>query len=317
VRTGPVVVTDAPAPPVPAASRGRRRWPFVVAAIVALLALTAGGAYAWNNVLVASHTVPNLVGLTEQQATEQIQAKHWKVRKVDGRKDEARKGDVIAQDPPDGKSLEEQKTITITVSLGNTLVTVPTDLAGNTVDEASAKITQAGLVVGSQTKQNDENVPAGSVIGADPATPPQLAKGDPVNLIVSDGPKPRVIPTLGPTTTFDQAAAALAGVQLKAVKAEAFNDTIPAGGFVATDPPAGTAVARDSNVNVIFSKGPQPIPIPRVAGQSVADAAAQLQSAGFTVTGVQGNPSRTVTGTNPPEGTLAQRGTGVVIITRG
>jgi beta-lactam-binding protein with PASTA domain len=56
--------------------------------------------------------------------------------------------------------------------------------------------------------------------------------------------------------------------------------------------------------------------IPDVAGQSVADATAQLQANGYTVAGVSGNPSRTVIGTNPPAGTPAKKGTPVTIITR-
>jgi len=75
-----------------------------------------------------------------------------------------------------------------------------------------------------------------------------------------------------------------------------------------------TEVARDSKVTIIVSTG---LPtIPDVSKQSVQDAAAQLQAAGFHVTGVQGDPFKTVTGTTPPAGTRAPSGTGVVIITR-
>jgi eukaryotic-like serine/threonine-protein kinase len=309
------VATDAPPPPsAPPRPRGRRLWPFVAAAIVAVLALTAGAAFAWNNLLVPSHKLPQLVGLNEQQATAAIQAKHWKVRKIDGRKDGSKKGDVIAQDPAQGASLDEQKTVTITVSLGNSLVTVPTDLAGKTIDVATAELQQAGFALGTQTPQHDETVPAGTIIGLDPATPPQLPKGDPVNVIVSNGPAPRTVPTIAPTSTFDQAAAALTAVQLVPVRQDAFSDTVPEGQIIGTDPAAGTSVARDSKVSIIVSKG-LPI-IPDVSKQSVQDAAAQLQAAGFSVSGVQGDPFRTVVGTSPPAGTRAPSGTGVVIITK-
>jgi serine/threonine-protein kinase len=204
--------------------------------------------------------------------------------------------------------------VTITVSLGNTLVNVPPDLAGKTLDEATAALTQAGLVVGTLTKQNDEAVPVGSIIGLDPATPPQLPKGEPVNVIVSDGPAPRTVPAIPTNSTFDQAAAAITAVQLVPTRKDEFSDTVPEGQIVGTTPAAGTAVARDSGVTIIVSKGlPQ---IPDVKGQSVQDAASQLQAAGFTVSGVQGNPFRTVEGTNPPAGSRAKSGTPVVIITR-
>ena len=317
VRTGDatVVTGAAPPPPPPAPTpRGRRRWPIVMAAIAAVLVLTAGAAFAWKTVVVPSHKVPQLVGLSEQQATSAIQSKHWQVRRIDGRKDGAKKGEVIAQDPADGKSLDEKKTVTITVSLGNTLVNVPTDLAGKTLEEATAALTQAGFTVGTQTKQNDETVPAGSIISLDPATPPQLPKDDPVNVVVSDGPAPRTVPAIAPGSTFDQAAAAITAVQLVPAKKEAFDDNVPEGQVIGTDPPAGAAVARDSGVTIIVSKG-QPT-IPDVKGQSVKDAKAQLEANGFTVSGVQGDPDRTVTGTNPPAGQKAKSGTPVLLITR-
>src|SRR4051794_11850171 len=84
-----------PAPPAPPRRRGRRRWPIVVGAIVAVLALTAGAAFAYTKLVVPSHKLPNLVHLDEQQAVAAIQAKHWKVHKVDGRLDGSKKGEVI------------------------------------------------------------------------------------------------------------------------------------------------------------------------------------------------------------------------------
>ncbi|MEY2452121.1 MAG: eukaryotic-like serine/threonine-protein kinase [Acidimicrobiaceae bacterium] len=316
VRTGePAFASGAPpAPPAPAGPRRRRRWPLVLTAIAVVLALTAGAAYAWNNVLVPSHKLPQLVGLTEQQATSAIEAKHWKVRRIDGRQDGKKKGEVIAQDPAEGKSLEEKKTVTITVSLGNTLADVPTDLAGKTIDEATAELTAAGFTLGTQTPAHDETIPPGSIIKLDPSTPPQLPKGEPVNVIVSDGPAPRVVPTIAPTSTFEQAAAAITAVQLVPARQDAFSDTVPEGQIIGTSPVAGTEVARDSTVTIIVSQG---LPtIPDVSKQSVQDAAAQLQAAGFRVSGVQGDPFKTVTGTSPPAGTRAPSGTGVVIITK-
>ena len=73
-----------------------------------------------------------------------------------------------------------------------------------------------------------------------------------------------------------------------------FSDDVPQGQIVGTDPPAGTQLARGSTVTIVVSKGLTTIP--DVAGQSVADATAQLQANGYTVAGVSGNPSRTVTG---------------------
>jgi serine/threonine-protein kinase len=310
----PEVVSEPPPPVVEAPPRRRRRWPFVVAAIVTLLALVAAGVFAWNALLVPTHKVPKLVDLTEQQATQLVQANHWTMRRLEARKDDTTKGNVIAQDPLEGKSLEEKKVVTITVSLGNTLVDVPADLAGKPVDQAAAELEGAGLKLGTQTAQNDETVQEGQVISLDPNTPSQLPKGEAVNVIVSGGPEPRTVPAIAATTPFDQASKAIKDLQLVPQRKDDFSDTVPAGQIVGTDPPAGQQVPRGSTVTIVVSRG---LPtIPNVANQSVADATAALQAAGYTVAGVQGNPSRTVVGTNPPANTPAKKGTPVTIITR-
>jgi len=287
--------------------------------VLAVLALGSGAAFAWMKLMVPTHKVPKLIGLTEQQARAQADANHWNVRRLEGRQDFSTPGNVIAQDPPEGKSLAENKTVTITVSLGNTLVNVPADLPGKTVADATAELQATSLDLGTQTAQHDETVPAGTVISVDPATPPQLPKGEKVNVIVSDGPAPRTVPQLTPTMTFDQASQTLAAVQLVAVQGDdinQFSDTVPAGQIIGTDPPAATEVPRGSKVKVIFSKGPQPIPIPDVRGQSVAAATAALQAAGFPVVGVTGSPTNPVLFTDPPPDEPHQRGTGVTLFTR-
>ena len=133
-------------------------------------------------------------------------------------------------------------------------------------------------------------------------------------MIVSGGPQPRTVPAIAATTPYDQAAKAIKDLQLVPQRKDDFSDTVPEGQIIGTDPPAGKQVARGSTVTIVVSRGlPQ---IPNVANQSVSDAAAALQAAGYTVAGVQGNPSRTVVGTNPPAGTRAKKGTAVTIITR-
>jgi serine/threonine-protein kinase len=122
------------------------------------------------------------------------------------------------------------------------------------------------------------------------------------------------VPPIAAGATFDQAASAISAAELTPAKGEEFSDTVPAGQIIHIDPAPGTEVQRGSTVNVVVSKGMTPIP--DVKNQSVADATAQLQAAGFTVAGVDGDPSRTVVATNPPAGTPAPKGTGVRLITK-
>jgi serine/threonine-protein kinase len=321
--TTPETATDAEIEPAgePDARprKRRRRWLVALVVALAVLALGSGAAYAWAKLRVPTHKVPTLVGLTEQQARTQAQANHWNVRKLVGHQDGSVIGNVIGQDPAAGKSLAEDKTVTITVSLGNTLVAVPVDLVGKPVADAAAELQAIALDLGGQTPQHDETVPSGTIIAVDPATPPQLPKGEKVNVTVSDGPAPRTVPQLSSTMSFQQASQALAAQQLVGVQSDSINqysDTVPAGQIIGTDPAAGTQVPRDSKVRVIFSKGPQPIPIPDVRTKSVADATATLQAAGFPVVGVTGSPSNPVLFTDPPPNEPHVKGTGVTLFTR-
>jgi serine/threonine-protein kinase len=304
----PLTLADVPR------KRGRR-WLKVSLAILVLLALVIGGLLTYRAVRVISHRIPMLVGLTRDQAAAQVEANHWQLITKEDRKDGTVAGQVIEQDPAQGKSLAEEKPVTLTISLGNTLTDVPiAAVAGKPLPEATAILQQASLAVGPVIEQFDETVGKGVVISVDPNTPPQLPKNQPVGLIVSKGAQPRTVPAVTPGMTYDAAAHALAALQLTATKAELFNDTIPAGQVIAFDPAPGTQVERGANVNVQVSKGPNVIP--DVSRLSVADAADALQKAGYVIAGVDGNPTRTVMGTSPPAGTQAKQGTGVTLITR-
>ena len=320
----PAVAPTASAPPVTELppltladlpKRRRRRWLTVSLAILLAVALIVGGLLTYRAVRVISHDLPTLVGLTRDQAAAQVEANRWQLITKEDRRDGTVAGQVIEQDPPAGTSLAEEKPVTLTISLGNTLTDVPIDgLVGKPLAEATTILEQASLAVGPVLEQFDETVEKGVVISVDPNTPPQLPKNEAVGLVVSKGAEPRTIPAVAAGMTYDAAAQALAAMQLTAAKVELFNDTVPVGQVIAFDPAAGTQVERGANVNVQVSKGPNIIP--DVSRLSVADAADALQKAGYVVAGVDGNPTRTVVGTNPPSGTPAKQGTGVTIITR-
>jgi serine/threonine-protein kinase len=279
------------------------------------MALATGSALAYRAVHVVRHELPTLTNIAASDADAQIEAKHWKVVHEDGRADGVPAGYVMSQDPPPGVQLAEGKEVRLVVSLGNTLTTVPAaELPGKTLEEATALLQAAALGVGTVTEQADETVAKGVVIAVDPTTPAQLPKDDTVNLTVSSGPAPRQVPAIAQGSTYDQAVAALEAVQLKASKVEVFNDTVPAGKVIATDPAAGTEVARDATVTVQVSKGPQLVP--DVSKKSVTDAIDALEAAGYVYGGLVGDPRRTVTATNPPAGTPAPKGTSVTLITR-
>ena len=302
--------------------RGRRRRWFAAVAVLLLLALS-GGADWWFFVRVPTHTVPDWVGSQLEEATSQAESNGWVVGDPERvRRDGTTTGQVLAQNPSPGTDLSEGEPVSFTVSDGPTLTAVPS-LAGMPEPEARAQIESAGLALGSRTTTFDEDVPAGSVVAASPApgSPApddegRVPKQTAIDLVVSDGPAPRVVPEGIVGVTLEEAQAALGAVQLVAEPTEEYSSSIDKGVVIRSDTAPGSELPRGSAVVLVVSAGPEPIVVPDVTGSTGTAAAAELESRGFTVSGIEGSPSGTVLATDPPAGESRLPGAQVRIFTR-
>lgn len=163
----------------------------------------------------------------------------------------------------------------------------------------------------------DEVVPAGHVISATSPSESNgtLPKESVITLVVSNGPAPRTIPGGLVGQTIDAATNLLAKSQLGVERTDAFSPD-QAVGIVLAVAGENTQVPRDSKVAITVSKGPELFPIPDVTGKLGTDANSILSSAGFSVSGILGNPNKETLSTDPPAGELHEKGTGVRILTR-
>jgi serine/threonine-protein kinase len=294
----------------------RRRWPRVLGITLVLALIAGGGVLAWLLLRTPSAAVADF--RNRQLATAEAAARRhgWTIASRTTRQDGTRPNQILSQSPAPGTDLEEGRTLHVLVSLGPTLVPMP-DVVGHPQDAAATALTQAGLTIGTVTPSNDEKVAKGSVISvASPAAADgQVPKGATVDLIVSSGPAPRTVPAGLVGQSVASVKQALAAVQIGLHTTDAYSDQ-PVGTVLALSQPAGATVPRDSVIEAQVSKGPQPIPIPNVAGQSVQSATTTLQSAGFAVSGVEGSPAGQVLATDPPAGEPHQKGTSVRLFTR-
>lgn len=304
----------------PAPRRRRRRGPLAVLVVLALVAAAAAGW--WFVVRVPTNPVPDFVGTDLTGATAEAGELGWEVSSTETRRDGTRAGQVLEQDPPPGTALAEGESVRLTVSLGPTLAVVPVT-AGEPEEAARAALTAAGFVVGEVRRTFDEEVPTGSVIGAEAPDPStrlddqgRLPKETVLDLVVSDGPAPRVVPEGLQGARAEDAVAALEALQLVAARNESFSEDVPAGFVVSVSEVPGTELARGTEVVLEVSKGPAPIAVPDVRFNSGSFAAQLLEEAGFTVAGIEGSPSGMVLATDPPPGELHQRGTAVRLFTR-
>jgi eukaryotic-like serine/threonine-protein kinase len=93
---------------------------------------------------------------------------------------------IIRTDPEAGVSVPPGTQVRVYVSTGKTAVTVP-DVARMSEAAAIESITGAGLTYGSSTAEYSPDLAAGTVTRSDPGAGSSLRKGDPVNLVVSNG----------------------------------------------------------------------------------------------------------------------------------
>ena len=264
----------------------------VAVAVLVVLAAFGGGAWWYVNAGPGSYTtVPALPsGLTEQQAQDLLAAQGLKATPDPQFDDTAPKDTVFRFTPQSGSRVPKGSAVTYTVSKGVDLVTVPDGLVGQLQEKAATALKAAQLNPVYGDPQFDDTVGLGVVLSATvKATGAPATAGLPVKresdilLVYSKGPTPTTITSVV-GATVDAATAQLAQDKLTLkVADEQFNDQVPAGQIISQDPAAGTAAHHGDTVNVVVSKGPEPIPLPSFKDQKVDAAQAALQQAGFQV----------------------------------
>lgn len=131
-------------------------------------------------------TVPKVIGLSEAEATAAIdKLKLVKNVKREYNSDVAT-GIVYSVDPGEGVSVAEGTNITLYVSKGQDLVTVP-GIVGMSESAAEAQIEDSGLSVGRVTTSESDTVSAGLVISQSPTEGTQTERGTSINFVVSSG----------------------------------------------------------------------------------------------------------------------------------
>jgi len=254
-------ITDAPTNP----SRVRRRprvWAWV---LLALLFLGLAAAGLWTGfryfLLVGETQVPPVVGLTESQAMERL-ATAGLHGQVGFRQHDARvpAGEVVDQEPAAGEQVRRGRVVTLTVSMGMRMVTVPSVIS-YTEREARLMLENAGFkVLSDSLKVFHPTVPVGSVVEQNPPGNSSQPEGTEVRLIISKGKEPQLVPVpelVG--RTLAEARQQLAAAQLQQGtltyqrSEEHFSNVV-----IDQDPRADTSVLQGSSVNLVVSQGPGP-----------------------------------------------------------
>jgi serine/threonine-protein kinase len=302
--------------------KSRKKTYWIIGVVVLVLALAAGAVVAVHDkIFTPSHPVPVLAGLTLDQARAAAAKDHFTLLVETGQKSiTVGNGIIISQSPKVGKVLKQGATLSVVPSIGPPAVAVPS-LTGMNCTQAVAALTTAHLKGGCTPGQYSDTVTSGLVISwsYDGAQNPQSAAyGSTIVIVPSLGHGPVAVPTtISQADNYQEALVLLQAVGLNGSEAYAFSTSgVPSGDVISLEPPSGTSVPYGSTVTVTVSKGPPTTTVPNVYGDTVPQATTTLTDDGLTVSGVQGNPNGTATGTDPPGGTTVPTGSSVQIQAR-
>jgi serine/threonine-protein kinase len=294
---------------------------------------SGGGKKTTTRSPAAGHTVPAVVGLSEQQAIARLSSAGYAAR-VDTVKSTKARGTVLAQIPGSGARLATGQQVTIRVSRGAGAVSVP-NVLGIPEKTAVAKLGSSGLRA--ESKPVDSTKPTGIVVSQTPAPGENVDRSSVVTLSVSKGPPRVAVPALiGKSSADAQATLKDAGLVPTIVVVPSAQ---PRGTVVAQKPAPGTQVPKGSHVRMNVARGggtttttatttttttattttatttaPPPaakVAVPSVVGLNQRAAVRKLQTAGL------GARIAYVTSTNPAGQVVAQNPTPNTSVAKG
>ncbi|WP_137826474.1 PASTA domain-containing protein [Brevibacterium sp. 2SA] len=170
----------------------------------------------------------------------------------------------------------------VIVNLPTPTSIVPGQLAGKPVAEATAAVEDSGLTTERQ-EVFDDQVPAGTVVGSEPVGGTELTPESTVTLVVSKGVEMFAVPELVGLTS-DEAKSALEDTGLAVGDvSEEYSDSVDKGRVISASEDQGKELMHDTAVDLVVSKGPEPIAVPNVEGLSYDAAFATLTKRGFRV----------------------------------
>lgn len=288
------------------------RLAFVVVVIAALLA----GWPNWWAEPVDTVEVPTVIGLTESNARDDL-ISHDLSTTTNHLVDDAPAGEVIAQDPEAGDTVDVGTTVELTVSSGSGTVTVP-DVVNK--EELTAADLFAAADLQFTVKREISSTEKGRVVEQNPVAGSQVDPRSSIEIVVSSGPAP-TIPVV-PDLTGKTEATAVADLRALGLRAATVleESTSTAGRVIRQDPAATTEVQPQTIVTIVVAKAP-PTPtvtVPGVDGTTRAAAIALVENAGLSVRVSEVASAATDAGrvirSSPGAGSAVEQGAQVTIV---
>ena len=204
--------------------------------------------------------VPSLTGKTMDQAKQELNGTGLGIRQAGtASSDTVEKGQIISQDPADGKTVEKNTTIEVIISSGSAgnsenAVDIP-NVVGQSETDASAALTAKGFQV-TKTTSYSSSVAEGYVISQTPNGDTQGKEGDTITLEISLGSEKITVPDVSTSYKSEEQAKELLS-QFNVSTATKYSDT-DAGIVIGQSLASGTQADPGASITITVSLGPEP-----------------------------------------------------------
>lgn len=204
--------------------------------------------------------VPSLTGKTMDQAKQELNGTGLGIRQAGtASSDTVEKGQIISQDPADGKTVEKNTTIEVIISSGSAgnsenAVDIP-NVVGQSETDASAALTAKGFQV-TKTTSYSSSVAEGYVISQTPNGDTQGKEGDTITLEISLGSEKITVPDVSTSYKSEEQAKELLS-QFNVSTVTKYSDT-DAGIVIGQSLAVGTQADPGASITITVSLGPEP-----------------------------------------------------------
>ncbi|GAU78747.1 Stk1 family PASTA domain-containing Ser/Thr kinase [Fusibacter sp. 3D3] len=200
--------------------------------------------------------MPYVTGLTSEEAIRILNENGLIADTTEKRFDNnVEQGYVISQSLPEGEELKEGFTVSLVISNGPVLATIP-NVMHQTLQKATVMIENVGLTIG-ETSYEFDDLPVGMIIEQTPKAGMQIGEGQTVDVVVSQGVKITtvLVPNLS-GKTLAEAEKELNDLGLKVGKTEELSNAEIEKGLVISNEQVGSEAKQGDSVNLSISKGP-------------------------------------------------------------
>ncbi|MDI3299193.1 MAG: Stk1 family PASTA domain-containing Ser/Thr kinase [Bacillota bacterium] len=192
-------------------------------------------------------------------------------------------------------------------------------VVGLTLSDATRTLQQAQLILSVADQRYSQRYPANVIISQDPPPGEAVKAGQPVRVVVSQGPEQVTVPAV--TNMPQSTAETLLGARgLRVRVVQEYSDSVASGYVIDQSPAAGSPLAQGSTVTLTVSQGPSvnQVVVPALVGLGVDDALNQLRSnqlvPGKMSYQLAGYPAGTVVSTSPAAGQMVAPGSAVDLV---